>query len=191
MEIAARVQLAEIYECAGIRSLPIDPLAAARALGIKVVSYKIISECYQVTIEELYRKSLWGFSFLEGEIPIIALNECACGERRRRFTAAHELGHCALGHLRGGNHQSAEREANCFAADFLAPLCVLEQCGVRSAVEIARLCGISESAAEIRFRELRYGNFARDKRIIDQFAEFIVRNSNGFLNLQKKIYKTP
>lgn len=172
------MKIAEIYERADIRSLPIDPLEITRALGIKAVSYKVICECYQVTLEELYRKSLWGFSFLEGEIPVIALNESACGERRRRFTAAHELGHCLLGHLRGENPRYAEREANRFAADLLAPLCVLEQCGVRSAVEIARLCGISESAAEIRLRELSFGNFQRDGRILERFAVFISRFHN-------------
>ena len=175
MEIAARVELAEIYERADIRSLPIDPLAAARSLGIKAVSYKTICECYQVTLEELFQKSLWGFSFVEGGCCVIALNESACGERRRRFTAAHELGHCVLGHLSGGNLESAEREANRFAADFLAPLCVLERCGVHSSVEIGRLCGISESAAEIRLNELRSGNFRRDSRISEQFAGFIAR----------------
>lgn len=174
--LATRAGLAEIYERADIRSLPIDPVAAARSLEIKTVSYKTICECYQVTLEELFRKSLWGFSFLEGEFPVIALNECACGEHRRRFTAAHELGHCVLGHLSGSNLESAEREANRFAADFLAPLCVLERCGVRSVKEIGRLCGISESAAEIRLRELRYGNFLRDSRIMEQFSGFIARS---------------
>lgn len=170
------MEIAEIYGRADIRSLPIDPLAAARSLGIKAVSYKIISECYQITLDELYRKSLWGFSFVEDGCYVIALNESACGERRRRFTAAHELGHCVLGHLSGGNLESAEREADRFAADFLAPLCVLERCGVRSVKEIGRLCGISESAAEIRLRELRYGNFHRDNRIMEQFSGFIARS---------------
>lgn len=172
------MEIAEIYERADIRSLPIDPLEAARALGIKAVSYKIICECYQTTLEELYRKSLWGFSFLEGEFPVIALNESACGERRKRFTAAHELGHCVLGHLSGGNLRYAESDANRFAADFLAPLCVLERCGVRSVTEIERLCGISGSAAEIRFRELNHGNFRRDGRILELFAGFISRNTD-------------
>lgn len=171
------MEIAEIYEYADIRSLPINPLEAARSLGIKTVSYKIICECYRITLEELYRKSLWGFSFLEKGVPVIALNESACGERRRRFTAAHELGHCVLGHLSGGNLTFAECEANRFAADFLAPLCVLEQCGVRSVTEIERLCGISEYAAEIRFRELCFGNFHRDNRILERFEGFISRNS--------------
>lgn len=176
--------IAEIYECADIRSLPIDPLEAVRALGIKAVSYKIICECYQISLEELYHKSLWGFSFLEGETSVIALNECACGERRRRFTTAHELGHCVLGHLSGENSAFAESEANRFAADFLAPLCVLERCGVRSVTEIERLCGISSYAAEIRFRELRSAHFQRDERILKRFEGFISRNS-------KKLFKTP
>lgn len=172
------MEIAEIYGRADIRSLPIDPLTAARSLGIKTVSYKVICECYQISLEELFCKSLWGFSFLEGGFPVIALNENACGERRKRFTAAHELGHCVLGHLSGGNLELAEREANRFAADFLAPLCVLERCGASSATEIKRLCGISESAAEIRLGELRSGNFRRDGRILEQFTRFIARQNS-------------
>lgn len=183
------MEIAEIYERADIRSLPIDPLEAARSLGIKIVSYKIICECYRIKLEELYRKSLWGFSFIEEGFPVIALNESACGERRRRFTAAHELGHCVLGHLRGENLSLAELEANRFAADFLAPLCVLEQCGVRSVTEIERLCGISGYAADIRFRELCYGNFRRDNRILEQFSAFIGRYSEVFSN--QKILSNP
>lgn len=144
-----------IYEAAGVRRLPADPVEIARALGIKVVSYKAAAEFFDMQLFELYSRCPLGLSFkADGEV-CIALNENACGEQRRRYTAAHELAHCVLGHLDSGAFSKPrEREAERFAAELLAPLVVLHGCGVRSSAEIARLCGISQSAAALRLSEL-------------------------------------
>lgn len=168
----------EIYERAQIGALPVSPVEAARAFGIKTVNYSDICEIYCRSRRELYRVSLYGFSFEENGRRIIAVNELACGERRRRFTIAHELGHCLLGHVSGfGSTAHAavlERAADSFAAELLAPLAVLKMCGVGSAEELARVCGISRSAAEIRFTELmRCGVDESDLRVIMRFSGFI------------------
>lgn len=180
------MEIAEIYRLADICSLPVNPLEAARALGIKTVSYKTVCEYYHVTLEELYSTSVWGFCFTVNGSCVIALNENSCGNRRRRFTAAHELGHCVLGHLRGAEYPpDAERDADRFAAELLAPICVLDLCGVRSAEEIERICGVSRSAAEIAFQRLVTGHFRVDSRIVNQFADFIARNSESAKKFQK------
>ena len=144
-----------IYESAGVRRLPVDPVEIACALGIKVVSYKAAAEHFDMELSELYSYSPLGFCFKEGEQYCIALNENACGEQRRRFTAAHELAHCLLGHTDSGAVlKRQERDAERFAAELLAPLVVLHKCGVGSSAEIARLCGISKAAAANRLYEL-------------------------------------
>ncbi|MDE6733767.1 MAG: ImmA/IrrE family metallo-endopeptidase [Oscillospiraceae bacterium] len=145
----------EIYELADVHRLPVDPIKIADALGVKVVSYKSAAEFFELDIRELYAQFPLGFSFETEGGACVALNENSCGERRRRFTAAHELGHCVLGHL-DGNEYSAEEEraAERFAAELLAPLVVLHEHGVRSFEEIAKLCGISRQAAELRLEEL-------------------------------------
>ena len=168
----------EIYECAQIGALPVSPVEAARAFGIKTVNYSDICEIYCRSRRELYRMSLYGFSFEENGQRIIAVNELACGERRRRFTIAHELGHCLLGHVSGFGSgapvYAQERAADKFAAELLAPLAVLKMCGINSAEELARVCGLSRSAAEIRFAELvRYGINESDLRMIMRFSGFI------------------
>ena len=123
--------------------------------------------------------SLYGFSFEENGRQIIAMNELACGERRRRFTIAHELGHCLLGHISGfgvtAHTAVLERAADRFAADLLAPLAVLRMCGISSAEELARVCGLSRSAAEIRFAELmNCGGINDDElRVIMRFSGFV------------------
>lgn len=145
----------EIYEKANVHRLPVDPISVAEALGIKVVGYKAAMEFFELDIRELYAQFPLGFCFRADGSVCIALNENSCGERRRRFTAAHELGHCVLGHLDKEVYSAAEeRAAERFAAELLAPLVILREHGARSAEEIARLCGISRQAAEIRLEEL-------------------------------------
>lgn len=150
-----KMLFSEIYKLAEVRRLPVDPITCAEALGVKVVGYRAAVEFFDLELRELYAQFPLGFSFRADGRPCIALNENSCGERRRRFTAAHELGHCVLGHLdKEGYSAEEERAAERFAAELLAPLVILRERGVRSAEEIARLCGISRQAAEIRLEEL-------------------------------------
>lgn len=174
------MSICEIYEAAGITSLPVSPVEAADAVGVKTVRYSDICGVYCRNMEEMYRESRLGFSFVENGKPVIAVNENACGERRRRFTIAHELGHCVLGHIGNGRKPNGadERAADIFAAELLAPLAVLRLCGVRSAGETAELCGLSRSAAEIRFSELMRGSVnvdGEELRVIMRFSGFIDR----------------
>ena len=168
----------EVYVKAGISSLPISPEETAKRLGIKLVSYKTMTEIYEISLRELYSKSRFGFSYREDGRFVIAVNENSCGERRRRFTIAHEIAHCVLGHLSHAaeNTVENEREADSFAAELLAPVCVLRECGVSDADEISRLCGISKAAAEIcRKRLLDAKKAPDDKAIVERFGGFISR----------------
>ena len=82
---------------------------------------------------------------------------------RQRFSAAHELGHILLHDPHGAtvynrepspNDNPIESEANIFASRLLAPLCVLHYMDVQSPEEIAKLCEISHTAAQIRWERL-------------------------------------
>ncbi len=164
----------EVYEKADIRSLPVSPEETARRVGIKLVSYRTMTEVYDISTVGLYTKSRLGFSFCENGRFVIAINECSCGERRRRFTVAHEIGHCVLGHLSRESSAENEREADRFAAELLAPICVLRECGITRAEEISRLCGISMAAAEIALKRLLSGEKTPDgKEIVARFCGFI------------------
>ncbi len=166
----------DIYAAAGISSLPVNPIEAASAVGVKTVKYSDICGIYCRSMEEIYRESRFGFSFEEHGKPVIAVNENACGVRRRRFTIAHELGHCVLGHVGKGRKPNGaeERAADSFAAALLAPVSVLRMCGVNSPEETARLCGITISAAGIRFSEIMHSCFGEeDLLIIMRFSGYI------------------
>lgn len=167
----------EVYEKAGVCSLPISPEEAAKRLGIKLVSYRSITEIYDISMRELYLKSRYGFSYSEDGVYIVAVNENSCGERRRRFTIAHEIAHCVLGHISHIDDVAQnERAADRFAADFLAPVGVLRKCGAFDPHEIARLCGISAAAAEICGKRVRSGEKVADEEAINErFQRFIAR----------------
>ena len=180
-----------LYETAGVRRLPVSPIEIARSLGIKVINYKAATEIFETSLGELYLRSPSGFSFKEGGHCCIALNENACGEQRRRFTAAHELAHCVLGHLDAGTFpKHRERDAERFAAELLAPLAVLRECKVGSAPEVARLCGISRQAAAVRLSELaererRGFRLTEDERLTAElFREF----TEGYSSRRKSCY---
>lgn len=145
----------EALHAAGICSLPTDTERVAEHYGVKVVSYSSVAEAFDKSMEQLYAISRYGYSFSCGGRPVCAVNENCCGEARRRWTLAHEIAHCLLGHICGAEHSlHEERAADAFAAELLAPMAVVNFCGVTSAQELERLCRISRQAAEIRFREL-------------------------------------
>lgn len=172
------MSICDIYAAAGITALPVNPIEAAAAVGVKTVRYSDICGVYCRSMEEMYRESRFGFSFEEHGKPVIAVNENACGVRRRRFTVAHELGHCVLGHVGKGRRRNGEEEraADKFAAALLAPASVLRMCEVRSPEETAQLCGITISAARIRFSEIMRGGIGEeDILIIMRFSGFIDR----------------
>lgn len=142
----------------GVCSLPVSVSTVAGAFGVKVVDYASFERSFSITRQELYdNASFSGFSMMVDGQFVCVLNTSLCHRARRRWTAAHELGHVLSGHISGERSFTTpeqEREANLFAAELLAPLTVLHFCGVSSAMEIERLCGISQQAAGYRFGEL-------------------------------------
>lgn len=81
---------------------------------------------------------------------------------RQRFTLAHELGHCCLGHKNrkfteyaipsGQERSSLETEANEFAAEFLMPLFELKK--VHKTMSIDDMCKYFNVSREALFRQL-------------------------------------
>lgn len=148
----------QVLVLSGADSLPVDLGRIADFFGIRRVSYADCAAAFEITQEELYRAGRLGISFkCEGRY-VCAVNENACGDKRRRWTLAHELAHCLLGHVGGEwlpqHSYEEERSAEQFAAGLLAPLTVLHFAGVDCAQRLERLCGISARAAEIRYGQL-------------------------------------
>ena len=145
----------------GICTLPVRVSVICRKMGVSLCSY---AQGY--TLIQQFRLGPQthdsdGFLFRIGDTPVIFYNQSK-PVPRQRFTIAHELGHLVLNHQGplinrepSPKDNPVEQAANRFAADLLAPACVLRGLKVRSAFGVAQLCDISGPAASFRMAQLR------------------------------------
>ena len=123
---------------------------------------------------------------------IVYYNDIDYPITRQRFTMAHELGHCLLGHLKFGktyNRNSEkdfdgmdiyEMQANVFARDLLMPATVLHSLNISSAYDISNICNVSTQSSEIRYERLlelekrnMFNRHPLEKQVYKQFQKYI------------------
>lgn len=119
---------------------------------------------------------------------------------RQRFSVAHELGHIVLHNPTEAtvynreispSESPIEREANIFASRLLAPLCVLHFLNLNSAKEVAEVCNISTTAAEIRYERLckiRERDRATERGcfLLSPLERKVFENFKGFIARHKR-----
>ncbi len=139
-------------------TLPVDIDLIARRIGVEVRDLPLSGEDRTISGKIEHPPEAH---------PVVWINRSEA-QVRQRFTLAHELGHHALGHLRGtrkllrdpaANFSSAgtslvEREANAFAASLLMPANVARfAVHEKKVLDITRLAsGFNVSQAAMRFR---------------------------------------
>lgn len=162
-----------------VRRLPVSLSDICRSAGIKLLKN---------SAAHMLREGEFGVSVKQGAVWYIIYDDSDTIQRGR-FTVAHELGHIFLGHeMLYGYHTrktniakpAAETEADMFAARLLAPACVLWGIGVETTEDIAAVCNISYTAADIRSRRLELLRFRRkfltsplEKQVFNNFSVFI------------------
>lgn len=164
-----------------ITSLPINLATIARLNNITILKY---SNSKQNLTGD-------GFSLNVNNVNVIYYNDKK-PKTRIRFTLAHELGHCLLGHLKFGktyNRNSEkdfdgmdifEMQANVFARDLLMPAIVLHNLNIKSSEDIARICNVSMLSAEIRYKRLTelnernvFNRHPLERQVYRQFQKYI------------------
>lgn len=178
----------EILIKENICSLPVRMSALCRQMGIPVYYYEPADNND-------------GCSTIVNGQPAIFVSSLTSVERQR-FTCAHELGHILSGDV--GKYKLVNREpspadnpvesrANVFASRLLAPAIVLHEMNVQSAAEISEICGISQTAARIRFERLKllrarnadfirergypcFGMSELERQVLRQFEPYIKQN---------------
>ncbi len=176
-----------LIECQ-INKLPLNLMEIIKFYNIKIKYYS--QSNYIKTLNYEIQKGD-GFSRIENGQKIIYFNDKKGSKVRRRFTIAHELGHCLLGHLKDNNktfyrnseidlpnNSIEEMQANVFARDILMPAIILHCTNCINYKDIMKLCNVSETSAKIREERMK---------ILEQKSKFCLNNSekqvfNNFVN---------
>lgn len=170
-----------LIECK-INQLPVNLAVIANFYNISIIKYSQSNDTFTGD----------GFSTMVDGKLIVYYNDIDYPITRQRFTIAHELGHCLLGHLKFGktyNRNSEkdfdgmdiyEMQANVFARDILMPATVLHSLNIKSFEDISQLCNVSLQSAEIRFNRLlelnKRGMFNKhplERQVHSQFKDYI------------------
>lgn len=164
-----------------ITSLPVNLAVVAKLNDITILKYS----------DSKKELSGDGFSLNVNGVNVIYYNDQKPANRIR-FTLAHELGHCLLGHLKFGktyNRNSEldfdgmdvhEMQANVFARDLLMPATVLHSLNVNSIEEISDLCIVSRKSAKLRLKRLgilnkrmMYNKHPLERQVHNNFKTYI------------------
>ena len=162
----------------------------ARHLGVRVYAYSRSRKLLEDTGLAEVAGRVSGLTFYAGDKPVILYNDAETPQRIR-FTIGHELGHIVLGHVRPGEHTRQNREpqpgddpmeqaANRFAADLLAPACVLWGLGLHRAEDIAQVCKISIQAARFRAERMEI-LYQRNKFLLHPLERAVYQQFEPFL----------
>lgn len=166
-----------------IKSLPVSIHSITNTADIKVIKNSVAKELHSSEI---------GISILADNVWHIIYDD-TLSQGRIRFTLAHELGHIFLGHtLSGGYHARTfdtknddEWEADRFAADLLAPACVLWALDLHTIEEIQQICNISYTSAKIRSERMEV-LYKRDKFLISPLERQVYTNFAEYIENNKK-----
>lgn len=180
----------EILLACRMEELPVDLNTIVRHLGVRVYSYSRSRKLLEDTGLAEVAGRVSGLTFYIRDQPVILYND-AESPQRIRFTIGHELGHIVLGHVRPGEYTRQNRDpqpgddpveqaANRFAADLLAPACVLWGLGLHRAEDIAQVCRISIQAARFRAERMEI-LYQRNKFLLHPLERAVYQKFEPFL----------
>lgn len=163
-----------------VNALPVDLQRIARQANIRILR--------NADIQVLQPRES-GLSLYDGQQWFVVFDETD-SRQRRRFTVAHEFGHIFLGHALREESRFArtfvkdkpvyETEADIFASRLLAPACVLWALNLHTAEEIADVCNISITAAQIRAQRMEV-LYARNKFLTHPLERQVLENFEQFV----------
>ncbi len=162
-----------------VNRLPIDLKEIAEKNGWELFVYEHHKKLAHI-LEEKFPDLCDGWTSLYKD-KVFIFFKGSRHEGRNRFTIAHEFGHLALHHIKELKREEFEQEANMFAARILMPLCLLKECHVQTAEEIASLCRTSIESAQYRAERLKavstrnmFYKSPLERKVAIQFKNYII-----------------
>ena len=180
----------EILLSCRVEQLPVNLNAVLSHLEVRAYSYSRGKDLLESTGLSEVAKQVSGLTFYAGPQPVILFNDAETPQRVR-FTIGHELGHIVLGHVRPGEYTHQNREpqpgdspteqaANRFAADLLAPACVLWGLDLHRAEDIAEVCKISIQAARFRAERMEI-LYQRNKFLLHPLEQAVYQQFEPYI----------
>ena len=137
-------QIADIYRICNVRAFPVDPFRIMSKLGFNVKSY---SDLITENPELIFLRNN-----ATDALTIVKKRQVLYNDRkprrRIRFTLMHELGH-VIGNT--NNEELADR----FAAEILAPVCIVRELRLKTAEEISVHFDVSIACANNVIMQVR------------------------------------
>lgn len=147
-----------------IDELPMRPQTLARLIqrsGFALATYSEATELIRIFELSSYTSSFPAFTFISDDIRIVLYSD-ELSTSDKLFSLAHELGHIVLQHsaegIRGMSDQkqnTQELEADIFAYQILAPVCVLKKLKILTPEEISKETLLDETRARIVCENLK------------------------------------
>lgn len=178
-----------------ITSLPVNLHQIVDSIHYIVHSYQqggITQLLYRREIE----KDGDGFIVKINDEKHIYINEKKQPIERRKHTLAHEIGHGILNHpvdniplnnlIKNDKNHIYEYEANTFAANLLAPICVLKALNIYTSDKITQICNIPKTLADAKAQKIRklkntdFQTCPLEQELLKNFECFIKKNQSKF-----------
>lgn len=166
----------ELYQQMDTISYPIQPKLILPCVpkSCRMLTYQKTAKVAGCTVQDIavLCKSNSGATHYDPDSNrYLILYNASMNQGRILWTLAHEIGHICIGHLEAieeaeiayteqrDSYDQFESEADYFAWNFLAPLPVMREMGIRSESEIRTTYGLSAQAAALQYD--RYTKWCR------------------------------
>jgi Zn-dependent peptidase ImmA (M78 family) len=186
----------ELLHRYNIQTFPFDPFPIAAQNNWRIETYKKKARELKVSVPAVIRAfgSNDAMTVFNGKNYTIAYNSDITSKARILFTLMHEFGHIVCNHFTDFDvsnirdvlcngidadlYRLLETEANCFAANVLAPDVLIEKAHLNSADKLQNFCGLSKEAADIRIESFK----KRVRPRLTRYDDGIQSNLNPYIN---------
>ncbi|MDD4391102.1 MAG: ImmA/IrrE family metallo-endopeptidase [Eubacteriales bacterium] len=175
--IATNMAYQTLSQCKNF-SLPIRIKGIVRIYpDVKILSYSKADSKYGLSSDMLMEQSEHGFTMLKRGRRIILYNEKKDIETKR-FTVAHELGHCVLEHAK--DDDTSNKEANCFARNILCPIPVVKELQIETEDDYAGFFAVSEPMASASINLANSDFNYIDRNLYDRMRDLLMCYMTGY-----------